>query len=241
MTISVFLIINVHFLWTMNLVENENKYNLSTLLIYNEEEFAKNFNLLENSLEKSYICQIKSSFFSQTIWPVIDQLLYSLLPFIMVLFLNILIIFNVAKSSRSSGYLQPMNKVLVTNSVIAARHRSPSVIIHADQTKNNKQSKNRKYIKNEIKRQNTDQMRASVDLEVDLIDSSNNPVSKIENMNINVNTMTTLTTKMTTKILVDTGMAKNYFVERSKKNNFFSRKFTFMLLGISFSFLINIF
>lgn len=98
-----FSLINLHLFWTMNL-EPIDHY-LITLHKDLIQPILKDINIGPN-----YQCQFTSEEVFKQIWPVIDKLFYSLIPFCVIFFVNITIILNISKTEKYK-YLVYVSKV----------------------------------------------------------------------------------------------------------------------------------
>jgi hypothetical protein len=217
--VGVFVALNGHFLWTMHLIEAEDQSS-SLMKIYKNHSSSEISAMLGNlSAEKpTYECRIKSSQFSQTIWPVIDKLVYSLLPFILILVFNLLIIINMSKTQKYK-YIVYMSKLKsgtgVNNEAIehesinrAAKSRLMSVASCS--------------VRKKLRTFSATGMRLGENyrMEINYSDSDHADSAKLNPDLANA----------------QLEIAKK--IQSLKKKKFFGKRFTFMLIGLSLSFLV---
>jgi len=91
----------------MNLVQLDYKNNNSTSNFFNDEQEYSIIisNLSDLIIQKNVIysnkqCKIKQNSFALSIWPIVDKLVYSILPFLLIFMFNILILINISKVQK---------------------------------------------------------------------------------------------------------------------------------------------
>jgi hypothetical protein len=225
--VGAFVALNAHFLWTMHLAEAEDQTS-SLLEIYKNDSSDFIAEMLRNlSVNKLYECRIKPSQFSQTIWPVIDKFVYSLLPFILILVFNMLIIINVTKTQKYN-YIVYMSKLKsasggFNNEAIelesinkAYKCRLMSVSSFAD----------RKKLRT-FSRSGAAGFRLGDDycMEINPNRGQGSPNARSNSAKLNPEL-----------ISAQIEIAKK--IQSLKKKTFFGKRFTFMLIGLSISFLV---
>jgi hypothetical protein len=100
-------VFNSHLFWNMNLIQLDYKNNNSTSNLFNDEQEYSIIisNLSDLIIQKNVIysnkqCKIKQNSFALSIWPIIDKLVYSILPFLLIFMFNILILINISKVQK---------------------------------------------------------------------------------------------------------------------------------------------
>jgi hypothetical protein len=126
--VGVFCLLNIHFLFTMHLVEVRS-HEESLIDSLGNETSGYRADLLAQVIRnltraaKTYECRIKPSVFAQTVWPIMDKLMYSLLPFILILVFNLLIVINLSKAQKFN-YIVYMSKQKTGSNTAGVRNRS---------------------------------------------------------------------------------------------------------------------
>lgn len=107
------ILVNVHLFWSMEEFnvssENENEsekffnYLHGTFNITNGsiDDLYSKFKLEMGMMSSRKMCRIVENYFTVRIWPIMDKLLYSLVPFVVISTMNYLIIKNVRKSNNA--------------------------------------------------------------------------------------------------------------------------------------------
>ncbi|CAF1009005.1 unnamed protein product [Brachionus calyciflorus] len=91
-------ILNMHLFWNMNLVELESGIPENFLNELNSDLFIPVLNEIEHN--KAYDCQFVAGEYLKIAWPIIDKLIYCLIPFFIITIVNILIIINISKTQK---------------------------------------------------------------------------------------------------------------------------------------------
>jgi hypothetical protein len=238
-----FAAVNLQFFWTMDLREKyynqyemlktiRNEFNLSLSSDTINLEFLKNLTFMYGGPEliTGYDCRIEESIFGQIIWPVVDKLLYSLLPFLLILVFNLFIIFNLSKAQqyRHVVYISKLKSHNTQNNESNLKNTTSKLYssnLNKFSQHNNFNLNHRvqgNFI-NKTPRLQQQQQRNSLILNTAKAEKL--AILKSENFNMPY-----------TKALPSPDIEKK--IKELKKSHLFGRRFTLMLMGLSFTFLI---
>lgn len=115
-------LIDLHLFYNMRLVKlNESFYLVNPLNISKKyDNFIKLNDWDQNDMpsQENYECDIRDNVFNQKIWPIIDKLIYCVVPFLLVSFFNVFIIKSVQSSSSKSSTINEEKNFLRQDSTV---------------------------------------------------------------------------------------------------------------------------
>jgi hypothetical protein len=227
---------NLHLYWNMEIKEIDRVEYLSeslkeSMMIQGIDQdiiLNKTLSLNETNSNQAvdesiwkYECKIKKNFFTQNVWPIADKLVYCFLPFSLLLVINSIIVLNI-KKSQNYKYILYVSKLISPNGHGIDSYSGCDIELEnlTDKIKNIKI--------NELNGGNIDNKTMNFLKKLSyLTEDDKNLKSSKKSKPFDAQKINRLRTiEIKEKII------------KYKKYHLIGRKFTFMLLGISFAFLI---
>ena len=228
---------NSHLYWNMEIKEIDRSEYLSESLkesmmiqgidkesILNQTSFA-NETYSDSPADESiwkYECKIKKSTFTQNIWPIADKLIYCFLPFTLLIIINSFIVLNIKKS-------QNYKYILYVSKLISPNGQGFDSYSGCDIELENLTEKIKNVKINELNCGNVDAKTINFLKKLPYLKenekglkSSSKIIKSLDSQKIN----RLRTIEIKEKII------------KYKKYHLIGRKFTYMLLGVSFAFLV---
>ena len=140
------IIINLHLFWSIRL-ENALVYSNNNTNLTNEIIVKSNEN---------FECQINETLFNRIVWPIVDKLIYCILPFILITFFNIYILRDLKKKTHRAKFLlktlkkQPRWHSKSDSAIIVYRKNLNKVKLTVSQTNSSKDNATKFIIKQKV-------------------------------------------------------------------------------------------
>lgn len=230
--------VNLHLYWNMEIKEIDRVEYLSDSLkesmliqsvdkeeILNQTSLSNetySFPIVSDESIWKYECKIKKNAFTQNVWPIADKLIYCFLPFTLLIIINSLIVLNIKKS-------QNYKYILYVSKLISPNGQGFDSYSGCDIELENLTEKIKNIRINELNCGNVDAKTINFLKKLPYLteNEKNLKISRKTSKSLDIQKINRLRTiEIKEKII------------KYKKYHLIGRKFTYMLLGVSFTFLV---